>query len=193
MPSESPPLQKEESAEEPKPKRVFVEVGTNSLPVTYIGSREFAEDEVYVGIDKNLENVRRAKEITELERTQQNFHFVQADAAQLPLKNESAGEVFLGNVLGDPSISPIAKERFLEEAKRVLQRAGALVVKETNTPADRSFVEGLLTRHGFAVERVIDKESGEWRQNVDPYQKAFYDSTLGAEDSYLMYAKIEPQ
>lgn len=155
---------------EPQPRRVFIEIGPASQPVTWLGSREFGENETYVAIDANPDAIREAKELTDLDQPdREHVHFIRADAQELPLKDATADEVFLGNVLGDWKILPEAKDKFIEEAKRILKENGTIVIKETSSPVERRAFTEFLQKHGLFVEREYDERSPEWREKVKPY------------------------
>lgn len=186
-----------EGKEEEKPlKRVFVEVGTHYLPIPFMGSKNFADDELYIGIEKSNKLVKEAKKNAERayqrkKNNLENIHFLQADAERLPIKNEIAEEVFLGNVLGDPSISLISKEKFLEEAKRIVKKDGVIVVKETNTPLNHDVLMKLFIDHNLQIMKEVKKSSSEeWAGASDPYQKIYVnDLQISSRNSYIVYAK----
>lgn len=155
------------------PKRVFIEVGTYSLPIPWHGSRKFGENETYIGIDRNRENVEHAEELSKLNFPDaKNLYFIQADAAKLPLGDATADEVFLGNVLGDNSIMPTAKDKFIEEIKRVLKESGKIIIKETNTPAPLKYLRDLLRKHGLYVEKGVTAQSTEWPAIISQYESS---------------------
>ncbi|MBI3627464.1 MAG: class I SAM-dependent methyltransferase [Candidatus Sungbacteria bacterium] len=158
-------------SEEGRPRRVFIDLGTNSLPVTAMGSREFSEDETYIGVDKSRKYARQNQELAKDDFPEnENIHFLQADAKKLPVRNESVDEVFLGNLLGSSNISEEEKNKFLQEAKRILKTGGKVIVKETNTPAlPQDFVD-MARRNGFILEKAVSANSPEWPEAVRPYE-----------------------
>ncbi len=170
-------------SQEKQPLHVFVEVGTNQLPVTFMGEKRFGgENDMYIGIDVKKKDVVMAKQVHEFGPKGQHATFVQASAEQLPLKDESAEEMFFGNVFGDPSIDTGAMSTFLSEAERVLKQGGQLIIKETNTPIDIEELRNLLSWHHFREERVITTEDKNWKEELRPYEKI----PFGAPDAYLM-------
>lgn len=176
----------------PKKKKVFVEVGTHNLPVTWLGSKKFGKNETYIGIDASHDKIREAKEFTEQDRPQENIYFLNADAEHLPLKNASADEVFFGNVFGDPSITDQEKDKFMQEAKRILDQGGRIVIKETNTPASRQYLKHLFEKHGLKVARILETESPQWAKTVKAYDRVAAGRMSWA-GSYLLFVEPLPQ
>ena len=169
-----------------QPMRVFVEVGTNELPITFIGKRQFeSENDMYIGIDVKKSEVISARQMHEFGPKGQHAIFMQASAEQLPLKNESVGEIFFGNVFGDPSILIPEKGTFLSEAERVLKQDGQLVIKETNTPLNIKKLRELLAGRSFHEDRMLTPEDKSWKEEIQKYESIAF----GARDSYLMYLK----
>lgn len=156
--------------EEEKEQKIFLEVGTWEAPATFLGDMEFNEGDRYIGIDINKENVRRARINTPGEG--ENIDFMQADAKKIPLKSESASEVYLGNVLGDPRILNEDKVKFLQEAERVLEGEGKLVIKENNTPIKMEDLKKILKETGLELKKVIRPMDKEWDEEIKKYHKA---------------------
>jgi len=187
---------KGEKEKELSAKRVFIEIGTGELPVTRIGNRKFNDEEMYIGIDLNPAAVQRARSHTQTQGVTpeaKNLYFLQANAEKLPVKDKSASEVFLGNVLGDPSILDAEKDKFIEETKRILKKDGVIIIKETNTPAPIEYLKNLINKHNLVEERWFGSELPGWRQNIE-----LYDWNAVAEknkkfhkDSYLAVLKIK--
>lgn len=184
--------EQEQSNEAMKPKRVFLEVGTYQTPVTVFGDKKFGKDDLYIGLDIDEHEVRSAKRNSEWRdeddgrQTGEHKLFMNADMRRMPIADKSVEELFLGNVLGDPSISDKQKERLLSEAARILKDKRTLVIKETNTPASRDKVKQLLADYGFSVERMINPEDNEWKKEIALYNKS--QATRPYWDSYIMYA-----
>ena len=176
-----------ESEKSPPLKRIFIELGTNSVPVTFLGNKTFGENETYIGIDIDPKNIAKAKEFTEsIHDKQKNVYFIQADAERLPIGDHSADEVFLGNVLGDGSISLAKKEKFLEEAKRILRENGTIVIKETNSPMEIIDLDSLLKESHLYLEKSVRMEDPDWEKEIKPYHdigRTFNDR------SYLLFLK----
>lgn len=178
--------------EERKPKRVFVEIGTGTLPLPRSGKREFGEDEIYVGIDIDWHNLAEGKGKTEQSHhdTKEKYFFVNADAKELPLRGESADEIFFRNVFGDPSITKSDKLHFLKEARRILVSGGTLVVKETSTPLDRNILTAILGESGFNIEKAIDETSGYFSARVK-HEREFLRPDQWSHP-YIIFAKKLP-
>ncbi len=171
-----------EKKEEPATK-VFVEVGTNQLPVTFMAKREFKDNEMYVGIDTDAEMVRFARHAT---REGQNATFIEARGEQLPLKNESVDEIFFGNVFGAPRIPEHKKAKFLDEAERVLKTGGSLVIKETNTPPDFAKLMKLFAGRNLHEERKLTPKDKEWIEELHKYENL---GLITDDSSYLVFLK----
>lgn len=171
-----------------KQKKVFIEIGTNQLPVPWFGKRKFGEDEIYVGIEKARDDIYTAREnVRDVVEKDQNIHFIQAYAEKLPLQDASADEIFLGNVLGDPSISSEKKDAFIEESKRALKKGGIIIIKETNTPPTLKWINDFLKKHGLRVEQGATPESPEWKDLVLPYERTV---RVADPDSFIVF--VEP-
>lgn len=181
-------LEKKNKEAEPQIKKVFIELGSGNAPVSWAGKKEFDENEIYVGIDRASADLLEAKErMEEVGAENKNIHFVQTNIKTLPLKNHSADEVFLGNVLGDPSIKDAEKDKFIEEAKRVLKENGRIVIKETYTPPDYKYLKDFIKKHGLSVEKGADINNPEWKELVEPYDKTSAKSKWSG--SYIVYLK----
>lgn len=188
--------QKEQFGEikEQTPKKVFVEIGTYSSAVTWIGNRGFGPDELYIGVDINKENASSSRSATNVymkDRGQDtsNMLFVNADARRMPVKDGSADEVFIGNVLGDPLIRDVDKERFISEAERMMSENGRLIIKENNTPADIAKVRKFLEKNNLKEEKIITNQSPEWNEAIRQYQRAGPGVGEAAiPDSFILYA-----
>ena len=171
-----------ERKEEPATK-VFVEVGTNQLPVTFMAKREFKDNELYVGIDTDAEMVRFARHAT---GEGQNATFIEARGEELPLKNESVGEIFFGNVFGAPRIPDHKKVKFLDEAERVLKPDGLLVIKETNTPPAFAKLAKLFEGRSLHEERKVTPKDKEWLEELRKYEDL---GMMTDSSSFLVFLK----
>lgn len=198
------------SENEPKPRRVFVEIGTNRNPVPVIGEKKFEEGDVYIGVDVSEERVRDAKGMAILEKSEtgkedrkKNLFFISADAKALPLQEKSVDELYFGNFFGDPAIVPDyfweptdkarkTVERFLDEASRVLGDKGKIIIKENNTPANLRFLQGILRSKGFAVKKFVKVEDKNWREEIAPYDKFSIMARNPHVDSYILEAEKKP-
>ena len=150
--------------------KTFVEIGLyQGATIPYIGNGRFKkgknDNNLYIGIDLRSDRVRDAKEDAESMRVdihkKDNMLFIHGDARKLPLKTESADEIFMGNVLGDLSISGSDKEAMLKEARRGIKSGGRLIIREIYTPLRLKSVEELCRKAGFMVEKVITGKNEE--------------------------------
>lgn len=168
---------------EPTP-RVFVEVGTNVLPVSFMGTKKFDAHEKYVGFDIRKGEIAGARQAHTVAHGGENADFIQGSGERLPMKDESADELLFGNVFGDPSL-PASKARLLDEAERVLKIGGKLVIKETNTPFDLEHMRALLANRALHEERTLTMEDKEWAKELQAYERAGF----AAHNSFLMFLK----
>jgi ubiquinone/menaquinone biosynthesis C-methylase UbiE len=174
-------------------KRVFVEIGTSANPLILWGEKEFGEHDVYIGLDINKKVLKSAKKGAETvmrigERPEvKNRVFMAADMRRLPLPDDSADQLFLGNVLGDPSIRKKEKDQLFEEIKRVLSASGEVIIKETNTPLPKDELSDLLFRHGFKILQFITPRDGRWAEEIQKYNKIEKENPYVY--SYVVYAK----
>ena len=178
-------IPKQENETKPK-KRIFLECGTNSTPVTWIGSREFPDDELYIGIDIDPQKAREAEEVTM--NRQPNMHFFPADAAHLPFKDGSVDELLLGNFLGYNAIPLSVRKEGVREASRALAEGGKLIIKEIYSPADERYVQNLLQENNFEIERIIDSHASDWEGEIRKYDWVEANRKI-ADFSYLIFAK----
>lgn len=158
------------AAEKLQPTRVFVELGPSRIPVPAIGERAFNEKNVYIGIDRNREALAEGRE--EMDRGNPNVHFLAGDVRELPVRDGTADEVFLGNILGDPGITLQRKLQFMNEAKRILKPGGTIIVKETHTPIRLQEFDDIVRQHGFALMKGVPEESEKWAEAIKPYETA---------------------
>ena len=138
--------------------------------------------------------MRDAKEDVESVRVsihkKDNMLFVHGDARKLPLKTESADEIFMGNVLGDPSISGSDKEAMLKEARRGIKSGGRLIIRETYTPLRLKNVEELCRKAGFMVEKVITGKNNEEMTELKRFNR-FDQRTFS--HGYALYAEPDEE
>ena len=174
----------------PNLKKVFIELGSGDIPVSWIGKKKFRENKIYIGIDINPEDLNAARDMTaEKRKENKNVYFVRSDILELPVGNRSADEVFLGNVVGDPSIKNWEKDKFIEEAKRILKPGGRIIIKETNAPADLRYLDKLIKRHGLAVEKGATPKDPTWTKLIEPYSEIEAKSKWS--ESYIVFLKPE--
>ncbi|MEK7464315.1 MAG: methyltransferase domain-containing protein [Patescibacteria group bacterium] len=185
----TPEIGEDETVEKETKRRVFVEIGTHVLPVTWQGAKKFNKDNIYIGIDISGERVRRAKEkslmIAEgVGSDKDSLNFINASADKLPLADSSADEVFLGNVLGDPGIKPIDKKKaFLKEAERILKEGGRLIIKENNTPLDYEGLRKVLEGTMFSPEKFLTPKDAEWDKEIAKYERI----AVGTEEHWPIF------
>lgn len=170
--------------EEKQPMKVFVEVGTNMLPVSFMGTKKFDAQEKYVGFDIKKNEIVSARDMHALARGGENADFIQGSGERLPMKDGSADELLFGNVFGDPSL-PASKARLLDEAERVLKVGGKLVIKETNTPFDLEPMRELLRGRALREERTFTMKDKEWANELQQYERTGF----AAPNSFLMFLK----
>lgn len=172
-----------------KPHRVFVEVGTNEIPVTAMGERKFGPEDTYIGIDLTMaEDAKRTTEA--LSKQPSNYLFITAIGERLPLKEGVADELYFGNVFGDPSIPDGTKDKFLQEARRALKKDGLLIVKETNTPLDQEEMKSFLRKNMFEVEKIVTPRDADWAEATAPYDMVSTRGDFVDKYSFLLVAKI---
>lgn len=143
------PLIKKETAQ--LNKRVILEIGPGEGPFYIEGQRKLKNGEYYLGVDKNPYRCR-----WDLNST------ITGNARRLPLRDESAKEIIICNVVGDPRVDDEVGE-VVKEARRVLSPDGEIVVIETYspiiTPVER--VEKLMQENGLELnnrEFIHDKK-----------------------------------
>lgn len=181
-------IEKIKENKETAPKKVFIELGTHDYPVSWAGTKKFGENEIYVGVDIDAEALKEDKRRTMRDDEENgNIHFIHANARNLPLADRIADEVFLGNVLGAPYVTDLNKDKFIEEAKRILKPGGRIIIKETNTPTDLRYLDTLIRRHELAVEKGATPKSPEWAELIEPYDKAETKSKWS--EPYIVFLK----
>ena len=192
-----------ENIESPRPEsqgenkerrqKFFVEVGTNANPVPAIGTKEFSENEIYIGLDisplqaKTASRMPLTSEVAEGRRkgpeVKKNMFFIAADGRHLPLENQTVDELYFGNVFGDPSIAPDflkgptaqgrqMAEGLVDEVKRALRPDGKVIVMENNTPANLPFLRRIFLERGFEIKKMVrEEERARWPQEIVLYDK----------------------
>jgi len=176
---------------EPKPKKIFVEIGVGGSAIPALGGkRKFEGDEYYFGIDVREEDLKISKDLArdvyKLELGK-NIHFLEADARNLPFEDKSVDEIFFGNIFGYRRIPLADKKKFLEEARRVLKdENGILIVKETLTPIGFNDLENLLKEYHFQLQKKIGCRDKEWEEELEKYEAKKF-SLGGGITSYIAY------
>ena len=160
-------------AEDTRPSRLFVEIGTSYNPATFQGRRAFGESDIYIGFDKDMRTVQQGKEKNDWvsDRHGKNVFFAAGDGTEMPLKNESADELYFGNVFGDPGAERQEDfhKRLLTEAQRLLRNTGTLIIGETNTPHELESLTKKLQESGFEVESVLHGADPAWESEMRQY------------------------
>lgn len=194
---EKPKQPEQDQETEKEPKKVFLEIGTSQLPVSWIGAKRF-EDTVYIGIDLDDRDIKAAKDSSrdgvfrkKSKQELKNLNFIKADATETPLKDNSVDEVFIGNVAG--AISNWITKKILGEARRVIKPTGKLVIKETNTPEDLELLKNTLMREGFSIEKIVTSNSSDLEEAIDPYEHLIKmgetKNRFRLTESYIIFAK----
>ncbi len=136
-------------------EHLIVEIGSGVAPFLDHASPKFKEHFIknpnilYFGLDIEPYDVEFAEETTRYnlehelgEEAGKRFAFIEADGSQLPIKDNSADELILSNVLGDPRIDRDQgdepgeiKKKMLQEAHRALKPGGYLTILEDTTPS----------------------------------------------------------
>jgi SAM-dependent methyltransferase len=189
-------------------KKIFLEVGMDPYamfttdderdpklaPVPVGGGKEWANDEVWIGIEKSGWNLRETRDRERLVAKKSNIQpgqmlYVSAEGQKIPLADHTVETVFFGNAFGDPGIEGDVKAKFLEEAKRVLKPGGEVVILETRTAemsrTGRSThfrgawyehvssvgpaLPDLLKQAGFTKGEWIDSNDPRWKEIVARY------------------------
>ncbi len=180
-------------------KKIFIEIGTNILPITFVGGKRIKNSEIYIGLDKNLENIKQAKKISDsikdFKKHKGKIFFINADATHLPFKENFADELYFGNVFGDPSISLSDKIKFIKEAIRVLKQGGIIIIKEDNTPIDMEILKKLLNSEGFDIKKIVKPTDANWHEELNLYTVAYAKNynllRKYAPNAFILYAKKE--
>lgn len=146
-------------------RRISLEVGSGDAPYSLNGGKEFCDQDVYVGIEggnmdyldersKLILSARRKKAET---KPGQNIYFIHGDGRELPFRDSSVHEVYIGNIFGTVDSKKwhlLQIDRIAQEARRVLMDDGRLIIKEDwnkdwLAPCSPDDLDELLTRVGF--------------------------------------------
>lgn len=148
---------------------IFVDIGTANQPVPVVQQEKFGPGILYIGLDHNPDLLSEAH--LEMQRIgEQKDCLIAADGVKIPLADDCADEVFLGNVLGSP-FTKASPTEFLIETRRVLKKGGKLTVKETGTPENFPYkvLEQYHREYGFTNFIVYTYPSSDWDQIIAPY------------------------
>src|SRR3990167_631471 len=124
-----------------KPKKVFLEVGLSPNwkqgPLVFDEGSLATDHDMYVGLDYRAESVNEASSLAK-EKGTKNALFVQADAQNTPFDSETIDTIYFGNVFGgvyDGDNAPEGtRDRFIQEARRILKPTGRVIIFENLTP-----------------------------------------------------------
>lgn len=162
-------------------------------PMIFLGDKEFSENDIYIGLDIDKENIKAAKSAAKSiiesgnRPAVKNYMFMAADMRRLPLSDGSVDELFLGNVLGDSSIWTGNKNKLFKEIKRVLKYDGSVIIKETYTPFELEELDKLLKTYNFQIIRSVIPGDKEWDEEVQKYNRIEKENPYRY--SYIVYAK----
>jgi hypothetical protein len=153
----------------------YVEVGFGVRPYVLTTDREFTESSRYVGVEggeseysrqRNGDAMQQQALYSTNESLASSVHerspyaqIMFGDGNKLPLPDGSAQEIFMGNVVLSPGMTPEGMLRMFKEAKRVLNpQTGTLVICESDALADihnpQSFGREAQAKLGIALEHA---------------------------------------
>jgi SAM-dependent methyltransferase len=152
--------------------KVIIDVGCGVGTFAY---RAALRGAYTIGVDYSLKSVMVAKSLAERKFFGSGkIHFIAADATRLPFKDSSADVIVAADFI--EHINNIGKERFLDEAVRVLSKNGRMIIFTPNKL--REFIGtivrwfrggegtrlhfGLTTR--FAFEKKLKKRGFEYKR-----------------------------
>lgn len=197
---------------------VTVEFGTADTPLFKVGANdEYDRDNLYVGVNidplqhnhlqQHVDSVDGIALLGTLDEDQK--------IERLPVPNESADMVFMGNVFGEPNDENImyhfkggdgtyhghssldAKRSTLQEAKRIMKPDGHIVILENNTPylgeQDKvryskeryTAMVNVLLEEGFTIDEALNNRSDEWNEVVSHFAQP---NEWWSQSSYLVIA-----
>lgn len=177
------------------PKKIFVDVGSRILPVIQNNpNREYKGNNFYIGVDLQERSQIADMQLLgqrELIHGKENLEFRKATADRLPFDDNEVDEVYLGNLLTDPTMPKNNPSAIIREGKRVLKENGTLIINEGVGPYDLEELRNLLEKEGLHIEKIIQRSDSEeeWNKELSLYlgdmqYKVFYDSK-----AYFIYAK----
>lgn len=157
------------SVETLKNNHVTVELGCGSLALPMTASKDrFTKNNKYIGIELppkiqkaygygEMDGIAEAKKLLRLvfgKEIPANINFVYGNMNRLPLPDQCADDVFIANVLNDPSLTRNGykfRDTF-SESRRILKPGGRLIVYTDSYPYDRDPVEDLIKENGFEIK-----------------------------------------
>ena len=165
-------------------KRIFLEVGIDPQyegPLIFNENFKLSEEEQYIGIDVEMDAIKRAQQINDERKSSENIFFVNADGKSIPLGDKSVDTIYFGNIFGS-GISE--KERFLLESKRVLKQDGRIIIFDNITPRyarmemgkgkkKENSLDAMLLETGFEITRELHSGDKDWDETLQ---------TLGIQD-----------
>lgn len=179
----------------PPTSHIFVEVGPDEARAApIIGDKKTVESGLYVAVELNHGASKKTREaLNELQKNQErkNHFVIEGNATKMSfLGDSSVDEIYFGNVFGDPKSS--GTYLLLKEAKRVLKKAGRLVVRE-DMPASKplKIVELDLTDLGFVVEKVVRPHDPEWKKEINVYSRLSATDKYLSSENYLLFARLK--
>lgn len=177
-----------------QPKRVFVEVGCGKIPAPALGTKEISDDQIYIGIDLDKNNVDMAPySLLDQKIEKGNIHFIQADGQKLPIPNNSIDEIYFGDVLSSGfSVTDDVRKRLIQEAHRVLRKNGDIIIKEIiggETVLPISTLSLILSQNGFKVEKIVKASDARWKDEISPYESPDGCAFEIPKDGYLLFAQ----
>lgn len=192
----------------------MVEIGHDMLPVAYQQEPPFTDDRFYVGLEAWTHDPQGKKRDLLARRHEQftglkdNITFEDVSLGGMvrysgddgnserwfegtyefkaPLASNSAHEVFLGNVFGDPDLSESTESttNVLAEALRIVTDDGVIVVRESLTPEHtRALNTALATYDNLSVTRIGSREI-----IIGALESTYaVDRTHDSEDKYYLF------
>lgn len=106
--------------------RIFLEIGCGAQPVPVVAEREFIGNDSYLGIDPHTQalfGLNGAEEKVSQSKPDENIKFMPSTASRVDLPDESVDEVYMANVIGDPSIEGERLARLRRERNKAWNSA----------------------------------------------------------------------
>lgn len=177
------------------PKRVIIEVGSGSTPFpVFHKARKVEADELYVGIDLDVDAALTAKQFERYGTIKSGvISFIAGRGEHLPVKNNTAEEVLLIDVIGNPRVAGRVADKkrlgkFLDpvgrEVFRVLKSGGSLKIIESYSPYTvPSQIIDLAQGIGFILESWLTVRDSEAIKN---FMLQYKPTIALSEDAFLL-------
>ncbi len=205
-------IRTEAREQEPVQKRkVFIDLGYGYKPMLSSNPKYFGPEDIYIGLDLDEHQLGSDLAKSRLQKTKNKNILLTADMGAMPLADNSADEMLMANVVGEPILQEEVAEKqdpyrfktaqefsdIFGEAHRVLKDDGKFFIVETYTPnrfsEDGVDIVNILKQKGFIIDRIVRPSDEDYQSEMNKFSWSPGFFSTKREPPYILYASKTPK